>query len=393
MSAVILSDEALRRIDRKPGRSHTLPGHFYYQPAIHEHEKNEIFCRSWQYAGHVSALARPGDYITQEVGDESVVVLRDAKGALRGFHNVCQHRAHRLLEGEGSLKAVITCPYHAWSYGLDGRLRAARNSDRVDGFDAAGICLSPVRVEELCSFVFFNFDAEAAPLAAGLGAFEREFLSFGPAPQKLVRAYRKRLEVAANWKNVIENYAECYHCPVAHPSLSTAALDMSSYRIAVHEAYHVHTSGNCGDDQGYSLSTEEGPRGEDFGSWLIWPNTVFEYYPGGKLTVFHNTPLAPERTLQTIEWYLPQAVPTAREQEVIDFVDVVRVEDVPIVESVQRGLHSRGYQQGRFMVDEDGTGQSEHAVHDFQLKVLKALGVSLGVSQGVSPGVSVSGDA
>ncbi len=156
----------------------------------------------------------------------------------------------------------------------------------------------------------------------------------------------------------------------------------------MHEAYHAHTSGNRGGDQGYSFSTEEGPRGADFGSWLVWPNVVFEYYPGGKLTVFHNKPLAPERTLQIIDWYLPQAEPSALEREVIDFVDVVREEDIPIVESVQRGLHSRGYRQGRFMVDEEGTGMSEHAVHDFQLKVLRALGVTPGGSMGGSMGGS-----
>lgn len=377
MTVLNLSADALGKIDRHPARSYTLPGHFYYEPAIFAHEAEAIFYRTWQYAGHVSQVAAAGDYITLDVGDESVLVLRDGAGELRAFYNVCQHRAHRLLEGEGRVKAVITCPYHAWCYGLDGGLRAARNSERVAGFDKAEIALQPVRVEALCGFVYVNLDPDAPALGAGLGEFERDFLSFDPRPERLRRAYRKEIDVRANWKVIIENYDECYHCPISHPSLSTAALDMPSYRIRVHEAYHVQTSGNCGANQGYRFSTE-GPRGEDFASWLIWPNVVFEYYPGGKLTVFHNKPVGPERTLQIIEWYLPQDQPSAAEQEVIDFVDVVREEDIPIVESVQRGLHSRGYRQGRFMVDGDGTGMSEHAVHDFQLKVLRALGVTPG---------------
>lgn len=381
MTVVNLSADALDKIDRHPGRSYTLPGHFYHEPAIFAHETEAIFYRTWQYAGHVSQLAAPGDYITQEVGDESVIVLRDGTGQLRAFYNVCQHRAHRLLAGEGRVKSVITCPYHAWCYGLDGGLRAARNSDRVAGFDTADFSLQPVRVETLCGFVYVNLDPEAPALGDRLTDFEGEFLSFDPHPERLVRAYRKEIDVRANWKVIIENYDECYHCPISHPSLSTAALDMRSYRIQVHEAYHVQTSGNCGERQGYRFSTE-GPRGEDFASWLIWPNVVFEYYPGGQLTVFHNKPLGPERTLQVIEWYLPQAEPSAMEQEVIDFVDVVREEDIPIVESVQRGLHSRGYRQGRFVVDEEGTGMSEHAVHDFQLKVLRALGVTPGEPSG-----------
>ena len=381
MTVLNLSADALGKIDRHPARSYTLPGSFYYDPAICAHEKEAIFYRTWQYAGHVSQLAEPGDYITQDVADESVIVLRDATGRLRAFYNVCQHRAHRLLECEGRVKTVITCPYHAWCYGLDGGLRTARNSERVAGFDTAAFSLQPVRVETLCGFVYVNLDPDAPALGERLSDFEREFLSFDPRPERLVRAYRREIDVRADWKVIIENYAECYHCPISHPSLSTAALDMRSYRIRVHEAYHAHTSGNCGKDQGYRFSTA-GPRGEDFASWLIWPNVVFEYYPGGKLTVFHNRPLGPERTLQTIEWYLPEARPSAMEQEVIDFVDVVREEDIPIVESVQRGLHSRGYRQGRFVVDEDGTGLSEHAVHDFQLKVLHALGVTPGGSAG-----------
>lgn len=386
MTVLALSADALEKIDRNPRRSYTLPGHFYYEPAIFAHEMEAIFYRTWQLAGHVGQLAEAGDYITCEVGDESLVVLRDRGGGLRAFYNVCQHRAHRLLEGEGRLKSVITCPYHAWCYGLDGALRAARNSEQVAGFDKTQLSLRPVRVEALCGFVYVNLDPDAPALGEGLRDFEREFLSFDPRPERLLRAYRKVIDVRANWKNVIENYAECYHCPNAHRSLATAALDMQSYRIQVHEAYHVHSSGNCGADQGYGFSADEGPRGGDFASWLVWPNVVFEYYPGGKLTLFHNKPVGPERTLQVIEWYLPQAEPSAMEQEVIDFVDVVRQEDIPIVESVQRGLHSRGYGQGRFMVDAEGTGMSEHAVHDFQLKVLRALGVAPQGSSGGAEG-------
>jgi phenylpropionate dioxygenase-like ring-hydroxylating dioxygenase large terminal subunit len=373
-----LADSALERFDREAGRSHTLPGRYYFDPEIYEREKEAIFYRRWQYASHVSQLSQPGDYITQDVADESVIVLRDDAGGLRGFFNVCQHRAHRLLEGAGRLKHGITCPYHAWGSGLDGALRAAPHGSATKDFHKANFCLSPVRVETLCGFVYFNSDPDAAPLATGLEDFERQFLSFGAAPETLVRAYHKEIDVKANWKNVIENYDECYHCLPSHPTLMAAVLDLNSYRIDVHDAYHVHTSGNRGESQGYSFSPDDGPRAGDFASWLIWPNTVFEYFPGGKLTVFHNAPIGPERTLQTIEWYLPQATPTDAEREIIDFVDAVRLEDIPLVESVQRGLHSRGYGQGRFMVDDDCAGLSEHAVHDFQRKVLNALGLERG---------------
>jgi len=320
MSLQDLATEALARFNPDPARSAAMPGGFYYDPAVYEREQAAIFGRSWLYAGHLSDLAKPGQSIAQTVGGDLVTVRRDAAGSL-----VAERPA--------------------------GQVRAAA----------------------LGGFVFINLDPGAPDLNASLRQFEEEFLSFGPRPDKLVCAYRKELEVAANWKNVIENYAECYHCPVSHPGLANAALDMDSYFIAVHEGYHVHTSGNRGESQGYQLATGSGPRDGDFGSWFIWPNTVLEYYPGGKLTVFHNRPLGPDRTLQSIEWYLPQSTPTPLEQEIIDFVDEVRVEDIPIVESVQRGLHNRGYRGGRFITDERRSGMSEHAVHDFQRKVLTAL--------------------
>ena len=140
-----------------------------------------------------------------------------------------------------------------------------------------------------------------------------------------------------------------------------------------HEAYHVHSSGNCGADQGYRFSADEGLRGADFASWLVWPNVVFEYYPGGKLTLFHNKPVGPERTQQVIEWYLPEDAPNATEQEVIDFVDVVREEDIPIVESVQRGLQSLGYDQSRYVADDSDAWYSESGLHRFHRQVLDAL--------------------
>ncbi|MEE8144900.1 MAG: aromatic ring-hydroxylating dioxygenase subunit alpha [Kiloniellales bacterium] len=374
MAAVETADWALDGFHDDPARSHTLPGRFYYDPGIFADETAAIFHRSWQYAGHVSQLPEPGDYAVREIGDESVILLRDAAGELRGFYNVCQHRGHRLLEGEGHLEKIITCPYHAWAYDLSGALRTARGSERVHDFDKAKVCLKPVRVEALCGFLYFNLDPEAPPLAEQSGRFEQAFRSFWAAPENLTLAYRKEIDVKANWKNIIENYSECYHCPIAHKSLATTAFDMDSYRIEVHPFYHQHTSRDAGDGQGYEYEADSGPRGHEFGGWYLWPNVCFEFYPGGRLTVLHNLPLAPERTLQLIEWYLPEAAPTAIEREIIAFVDEVRLEDIPIVESVQRGLHSRGYGQGRFIVDEQNPSLSEHAVHAFQGKVLAALG-------------------
>jgi len=130
---------------------------------------------------------------------------------------------------------------------------------------------------------------------------------------------------------------------------------------------------DVGEQQGYTVKNGGDGNSHEFGSWPLWPNMAFEVYPGGNLTVFHHVPDGPERTIQETEWYFPNQTPSQDEREVIDFVNVVRQEDIPICESVQHGLHCQGYQQGRFIVDSERTYVSEYAVHDFQLDVARAL--------------------
>ncbi len=320
-----MARDALARIDRDPARSYTLPGRYYHDPEIYARELTAILYRSWLYAGHVCQLTGPADALVREIGERKVVVRRGGTGNFIGVEDA----------GDGQ---------------------------------------RPVRIEVFLGFVFFNFDPDAVPLSRQTGGMAHEFRSFCAAPEALRLAYRKTYHVAANWKTVMENYAECYHCPIGHPSLSRQALDMTNYRIAVHDAYHHHNCGDQGDRQGYRHEPGASPRGDEFGGWSVFPTVAFEFYPGGKLTVFHNRPVAPEHTVQTIEWYLEGDTPTEAEQEVIDFIDVVRREDFPLVENVQKGLRSRGYRQGRFIVDAERSYISEHAVHALQLKVLRALG-------------------
>ena len=351
----------------------TLPGHYYYDPAIYARELEQIFYRSWQYVGHQCRLGSPGQYMVRDIGDQSVAVLRDEHGELRAFHNVCQHRAHRLLEGEGNLDDSVVCPYHAWRYGLAGDLRFARGSERVPGFNRNSIRLASVRVETLCGFVFVNLDPDARTLAEMSDGLTAEIESLAPRAPDLVRAHVQTFELAANWKNSVENYAECYHCPSRHPSLVDAAIDIDQYRINVYPGYHRHVTTGKGRQQGYTLADDDRPQAQEFASWFLWPNMVFEVYPGGNLTVFHHVPSGPERTVQETEWYFAGAQPTSAEREVIDFVNVVREEDIPICESVQRGLHSKGYGQGRLVLTPGPSSVSENGVADFQRRVREAL--------------------
>jgi choline monooxygenase len=360
--------------DRDPARSRTLPGYYYFDPAIFELEKGKVFHHSWQYVGHVSMLREPGSYITRNILDQNVLILRDRDREVRAFFNVCQHRAHQLLKGEGRLTAAtITCPYHAWIYDLAGRLRSARGAEKLADFDAQSIRLSPVRLASFLGFLFVNLDSAAPEFEEVAGALATEVGSFSPHAADLHCAYRTEYALTANWKNSVENYSECFHCPISHRSLIEGALDYPTYRVTVHRHHHSHRSRDRGNAQGYASRTETAANTKEFGSWLLWPNWCLEVYPGGNLTVFHHVPVAPERTVQRVEWYFPQPEPTLADQEVIDFVHRVRLEDIPICESVQAGLHSLGYRQGRFVVDPERSEISEHAVHDFQAKLLDAL--------------------
>ena len=146
-----------------PAESFTLPARFYTDPTIYEAEKATIFYRSWWCAGHKSQLTKPGSYLTTQIHEQGVVVTRGQDGVLRAFYNVCQHRGHELVQGCGETR-MFTCPYHAWTYNLDGTLRTARLTKSLPDFKSCDFALKPVQVEDFCGFIFVNLDPAARPL-------------------------------------------------------------------------------------------------------------------------------------------------------------------------------------------------------------------------------------
>jgi choline monooxygenase len=363
-------------VSRDPARAHTLPARFYCDPEIHEREKDAVFYRSWWLAGHVSRLEEPGSYLTTRIHEQSVFVIRGRDGELRGFYNVCQHRGHELLDGEGKT-AVITCPYHAWCYGLDGKLRTARNTEGMADFDPADFGLPPVRIEVFCGFVFVNLDPEAEALADLTGDLESEIRSYVPRLDELAFGQRDRYDIAANWKVVIDNFLECYHCDPAHRDF-VDLVDMPSYRSQCHEIYssHISTALRTADSSAYQVA-EPGSDGADFGfaGWYLWPNLTIWVLPGeASIATLQMIPAGPERTVEYLDWYCLGGTPSAQMREAMAYVDkVLQPEDIGLCESVQRGLKSFGYNQGRFVVDPVESELSEHAVHHFQQLVLNAL--------------------
>ncbi len=372
MDQLYIADRPFRR---DPARSFTLPARFYTSTEILNDEKPAIFDRSWFYVGHRSQVAESGDYLTATVFDQEILITNDG-GSLNGFYNVCKHRGHELVQGTGRARA-LTCPYHAWVYRLDGTLAQARNTAELDDFDRCDFSLSPVRVEELCGFVFVNLDPNATPLAEQTAGLEAELRHYCPEIDTIAFAQRDTFDVACNWKTLIDNFLECYHCAPAHRDF-VDLVDMASYRSRINGIYSNHISNAARTTDSSAYSFDPGSVNFGFAGWYLWPNLSIWIYPGdANVSMLQMLPVPgqPERCIEYQDWYCVGGQPTAQLAEAMAYQkDVLQPEDIGLCESVQKGLRSHGYNQGRFVIDEDRTELSEHTVHHFQLMVAEALG-------------------
>ena len=342
----------------------------YIDPQWLDVDKKEIFHKSWQFLCHEESLREQGSYKTINIQGQSIVAIRDKDDNLRAFYNVCKHRGHELLSGEGKTKRII-CPYHAWSYDLDGRFLEARQSNFIDDFNPDDFCLDQVRIETFCHMVFVNLDSDARPLAEESGALGDEIMSYAPDLGKLTFSHRLTYSIKANWKSVVDNFLECYHCPVAHRDFCTL-IEMDTYKVTTHGIYSSHMAkAGRSDNKAYST---DGAEVTDHAVWFLWPNTTLMRYPGsGNFMVWRFYPVGPEETYEEFDFFFENTDPTADEVEAIKFIDdVLQPEDIGLVESVQRGMQTPAYQQGRYMVDPDDSGLSEHAVHHFHSLIRKA---------------------
>ncbi len=356
--------------DPDPGRSLSLHSRAYTDPEFHDADLQAIIARSWQWICHAEKLREPGSFITAEVAGKPVFIARDHEGSLRAFYNVCKHRAHGLLSGEGTVTRIM-CPYHAWVYRLDGTLARAPHTENLCGFDPSTISLEAVRVEEFCGFVFVNLDPEAQPLSDQSGNLETEVRHWAPDIEDLTFGYRLTYDIRSNWKNVVDNFLECYHCPTAHKDFCDL-VDMDTYRVTTHGIYSSHMAdAGKASNSAYDVSNA---TVRTHAVWWLWPTTCLMRYPGrSSMIVLNIIPAGPERTLETYDFFLETPEPNEMELEAIRYLDeVLQVEDIGLVESVQRGMSTSAFTQGRIVNDPDGSGKSEHAVHHFHGLVLDA---------------------
>ena len=343
----------------------TLPYAWYSDPEILRSEQERIFRGTWQYVGHLGELPGPGTFFTTRAGRTPIVVTRARDGELRAFLNICRHRGFPVAAGAGR-RETIQCPYHAWTYGLDGALRAAPRSDEEPDFPQGELGLCAIAVGTWGPFVFANTSRDCEPISEALGSMPAQVAELGLDVDALVHHSRWETELAANWKIVCENFLECYHCQVAHPQLAEV-LDVSA------EAYALATEGRLSSQNGplksggrHTMSVDgELPRGQFH---FLWPNLTVNIFPGRpNISIGPVAPLTADRTYRFLDYFFGADVEQAWIDELLAFDDQVGREDRDLVERVHTGMAGGGVEHGFLM------GHSEQLIGHFQALTRAAL--------------------
>jgi phenylpropionate dioxygenase-like ring-hydroxylating dioxygenase large terminal subunit len=328
-------------------RAETLPYSWYVDPAVAGAENEHIFRLSWQYVGHTGELDGPGSLFPTHVGGLPLIVALDREGRLRAFLNVCRHRG-TILVNEPQKRGTIQCPYHAWTYGLDGALRAAPRSKEEPGFETDELGLVAAQVGTWGPFVFANPDPEALPLPDALGDLPEVVAENELDVDALRFHHRVSYEIAANWKVALENYLECYHCRLNHPDLvrlideEAQRQEVAGLRLSQFPPLRSGVDGAAPYDLSAGVPTAQ--------YHLFFPATKFNVNPGRpNLSIGPVWPLAPDRTGAWFDYFFAESTDEAWIQEMLAFDAQVGAEDVALVEAVQRGAGSGALPHGRLM--------------------------------------------
>jgi Rieske 2Fe-2S family protein len=357
---------ALASVFDADGSGRMLPASAYLDDAVLAWERTNLFANGWVCAGRSDSLIASGDRRAVSVGDDAVVLVRGDDAVLRGFFNVCQHRAHELVPCGGiAAGRAVQCPYHGWRYGLDGSLLSTPHFVAPVGFDRRQHGLVPVRVEEWHGWVMVNAGGDAPPVAEFLDGVEPHVADH--EPERLVVGATHTYEVAANWKVLTENFHECVHCRHIHPELCAVSPSTSGRNHVGHAGSwvggwmdlmpHAATMSISGESPTAPLPrlAPAARRRVDYLGLL--PNLLVSLHPDYVMT-HRLEPLAPGRTAVECQWLFdPEAVDRLDPAFAVDFWDLTNRQDWAACESVQRGVASRGYRPGPFSATEDAVAQ------------------------------------
>lgn len=360
---------------RTPTGARPLAGRYYTSDDVFRAEAEHIFSRRWICAGRAEHIAAPGDFAAVSIAGESLLLVRDREGGARAFYNVCRHRGTRLCDdAAGRFSGDIRCPYHAWAYALDGRLVAARHMDGTADFDRRDYPLFQAALAEWEGFLFINLAAEPEPFESAFAPLMGRFAAWDLPSLQSARFIT--YEVQANWKLIVENYSECYHCPLVHPEL-TRISHPDSGRNDLDEGPFLG---------GYMLMTGESmtlnghtPRppvgtvaGENLGRvyyYALFPNMLLSLHPDYVMSHI-LWPEAAGRTRILCEWHFdPRTIKTPGfdPEDAVSFWDLTNRQDWRICERGQLGVGSRAYVPGPY-------SQSEGLLWSFDREYLAAMG-------------------
>lgn len=368
MGKAPLDRGALERVLLPSGRGRLLPREAYTSPAVLDWEMQSLFAGSWVCVGRADELKHVGDQKGVRIGRDSLLLVRGVDASLRAFWNVCRHRAHELLQhGECTNDRLVRCPYHGWTYELDGRLHPSVKASHAPGFDPSGEGLVGARVHEWRGFVFVNASGDAPDFLSWIGDLEE--LAAPYETERLRVGASHAYEIAANWKLAIENYEECYHCPRIHPELCRVSPPESGDDNPPRRGAfiggpmdlmaHAATMSMDGRSEGVVLRGVTGKLLRQVHYYSLVPNLLLSFHPDYVMT-HRLVPLSPDRSFIECQWLFPEEAlsrPGFDPKYAVEFWDVTNQQDWRAVESVQRGIGSRGYVPGTVIPEEDAVRQ------------------------------------
>jgi glycine betaine catabolism A len=361
-----MDDVTVKPRDVMPVTARTLPAEYYVDRKFFDDEMERLFARMWVCAGRTEQVARPGQFFVRELLGESLIVVNGGPAAsekINAFYNVCRHRGTRLCTAEtGAFSGSIQCPYHSWTYDLDGRLIGAPHMDEVPHFRKDEYPLHRVNVDTWDGHVFLNLDSGSEPLSRQLADLPAKFRAWRMEDLRL--GARIVYDVKANWKLLVQNYSECLHCPNLHPSLNKLSHYLSGENEPLQATYMggrmdlrpgvetLSSDGQCRRAFLPGLSAEERRR---VYYYAIFPNMLLSLHPD-YMMVHTLWPIAPDRTINICEWHF-QPSELAREgfsaADAVDFWDMTNRQDWHVCELSQAGISSRAYTPGPYSNRED----------------------------------------
>lgn len=369
----------------KQERTRTLDASYYTKDDVLEREKSELFFKSWQFVCHESILSNAGQFATFSLFGQDFFLIKSTDESLKAYFNVCPHRGHQLLKGQGK-KSRISCPYHAWTFTLDGKLMGARGVKENPLIEKSDICLFEIKVDTLLGFVFVNFDLDAEPLNTFYPGLAEQVLAVCPDIHKMVlmgdsEDFGHTYKCKSNWKVMLDNYLECYHCQMAHPEFNDMMdITESSFSIHPNFTHQIAPTAMKAETKAFPLNLEHDVLVGNF--WYMFPNTTLGQFPGARgFYISRFDPITPHETVRT-SLVLEPREPTDPDAPRRDKLrskwtnEVVAREDQELCESVQRGMQLKAFKSGWYITDPSNHGISEHAMryfHDLYLDHMRQL--------------------